>query len=239
MVPQCRGGQDVCVDVRICHDQEGNQVTDFSADFNEPLPIGSDEFDGALAVYVLEHISWRKVPQFLSEVCRILKEGGKAVFVIPNTENQMKYILSKPEWDGDEGSMIFGDLDYPENSHRAAFSPRTIVKFLQEAGFEKVVVAPCGNPLGPQGIQTDMAVEAFKPMRVEKMSEPIIDGWDDPRQVLLTPVLDYDPVKTFDRHYFNGGGYKPFYWDHPSYEIVARNVLARKPQSILEIRWLS
>lgn len=270
--PQCRGGHDVCVDVRMCHDANGNQVTDFTLDFNEPFgdAIKANEFDGALAVYVLEHISWRKVPQFLAEVLRVLKPNGKAVFVIPNTENQMKYILSKPEWDGDEGSMIFGDLDYPENSHRAAFSPKTIVKFLQDAGYENIVVKPCGNPLGPQGIQTDMVVEAVKPME----RAPVVD-WDGPiqvapNQIMLTPVENkmdglpnikavneiladrmaeemekkilapvYDPIKTFDRDYFNGGrkqgGYKPFYWDHPSYEIVARNVLARKPQSVLSL----
>ena len=85
LVPQCLGGVDVCVDVRMCHDGEGRQVTDFTIDLNETFQdkISSNEFDFALAVFVLEHISWRKVPQFLSECLRVLKPSGKAVFVSP------------------------------------------------------------------------------------------------------------------------------------------------------------
>lgn len=247
LTPQCRGGQDICVDMRMCHDANGLQLTDFTADFNEKLPITENEFDGLLMRFALEHISWRKVPQFLAECFRILKPNGKAVYIIPNTEAQMQYILSKSEWDGDEGSMLFGDLDYPENSHKSAFSPKTITKFLQEAGFEKIITQPYGE------LKTDMVVEAFKPGNAQLMpqnaSEQGREGVD-PSQAVQTPPeasqtvlepspLAYDPVKTFDREYFNGGrrvgGYKPFYWDHPSYEIVARHVLARKPKSVLSI----
>ena len=58
------------VDCRPCFDAQGNPTVDFQADFNKPLPIGSDEFDGVFSQFSLEHISWRNVPQFLKEVFR-------------------------------------------------------------------------------------------------------------------------------------------------------------------------
>lgn len=52
------------------------------------------------------------------------------------------------------------------------------------------------------------------------------------------PELPYDPAKTFDRQYFDGGkeggGYQ-LYLDFPCHEITARHVLARKPESVLEL----
>jgi len=38
---------------------------DIVADFNEPLPIENEEYDGVFSSYCIEHISWRKVKQFL------------------------------------------------------------------------------------------------------------------------------------------------------------------------------
>lgn len=44
----------------------------------------------------------------------------------------------------------------------------------------------------------------------------------------------------FDKHYFNGGGKvggyaREGYWDYPTHEITFRHVMARKPESVLEI----
>ena len=44
----------------------------------------------------------------------------------------------------------------------------------------------------------------------------------------------------FDRHYFDGGGKvggyaREGYWDYPVHEVTARHVLARKPESVLEL----
>ena len=89
--PRCQGGEDVCVDVRPCQDAEGRPTVDFIADLNEPLALTTGEFDGVLSVYALEHLSWRKVRSFLKEVCRVLRPGGKAVFVTANTEAQIRW----------------------------------------------------------------------------------------------------------------------------------------------------
>lgn len=140
---------------------------DLIADFNKPLPLPDGDFDGVFSQYALEHVSWRNVRGFLKEVCRILRPGGKAAFVVPNTEEQMRWVLSKgwehrPPREGmgafeESSCVLFGDLDYPENSHKAYFSPDIAVGLFKSAGFGDVHVTPCGE------CGTDMVVEAIKP----------------------------------------------------------------------------
>lgn len=156
---------DVNVDVRQCYDKDGKPTVHFTADFNETLPIQDNDFDGVFSHFAIEHISWRKIRQFLSESLRVIKPGGKAVFVTANTEAQMRYILSLDEWGEEASRVLFGDLDYPENSHKCAFSPKSLGKMLTEIGFENVIIHPYG------AIQTDMAIEAYKP-HAPQLGEP-------------------------------------------------------------------
>lgn len=217
---------DVNVDVR--------QVdgVDFVVDFNkEEWPeIGSNEFDIVYACFVLEHISWRQTNSFLKQVLRVLKPGGSAIFVIPNTEAQMKHILNKPEFDGDEGSMIYGTLDYPENSHRAAFSPKSITKSLQDAGFGGVLITPFGQ------LQTDMIVEAKKHMSQDAPPPaPAQEAPPPAPELPPAPLPNKSPEEIYNRDYFEryqGGG---FIWNYPTNESIARKVLAASPESVLEI----
>src|ERR1700722_907830 len=230
--PTCMGGNDVNVDVRICHTPDGKQTVDFAVDMNEPLPIQSNEFDGVVSHFALEHVSYPKVPQVVAEMFRVLKPGGKVVVVVPNTEAQMRYILAKPEWDGDESCMVFGEQNYNFNHHLSAFSPKTITKLFQSVGFTKIFVQPYGQ------LETDMCLEAWKPTddtQVVNESKPVANT----NSVVLTPVSSFDSARVFDRRYFNGGnewgGYKPFYWDIPSNEVVFRKIILRKPESVLEL----
>lgn len=205
-------------------------VVDFNAD---DWPISSDEFDVVLSVFCIEHVSWRRVPNFVAQCLRVLKPGGQLALVSPNTEAQMRHILGKPEFDGDEGSMLFGDQDYPENSHRAAFSPVSMTKLLQAAGFENVLVQPYGQ------LATDMVVTATKPSGVgvvtlKETSEP---APQPARPSVNTASLTSEQrAALFGRKYWdNYQGRGMFYWDFPQNEIIARHVLARKPESVLEI----
>lgn len=240
--PTCMGGRDVNVDVRQATTSQGQQCVDFIFDFDEyPWPISSDEFDGAVSIFCLEHVSWRNTHKFLAETFRIIKPGAKAFFIVPNTEAQMRYILNKPEFDGDEGSMLYGDQTYKDNTHKAAFSPKTITKFFQEAGFSNILVTPYGEPL-----HTDMAIEAIKPTTSE-LPKVILQQPLQEAQSLMTqaqimsppPSPRLPPEELFDREYFNGGkkhgGYAPFYWDYPHHEVIFRHVMARRPKSVLEL----
>ena len=133
--------------------------TDFTADFSKPLPITSDEWDGVFCKFAIEHISWRDVRGFIGEVRRILKIGGTAVVIAPNLLEQARKLVEVAESDGIDDrwvTMIFGDLDYPENSHKCGFSPEFACRLFREAGFSKVLVVPFGE------LQTDMIIEATK-----------------------------------------------------------------------------
>lgn len=236
----------VNVDVRM------EPGVDFTVDFNKPewSEISSNEFDMVLSIFCLEHISWRNIPNFLKQTFRVVKSGGKVLFVIPNTQAQMQHILSKPEFDGDEGSMLFGTLDYPENSHRAAFSPVSATKLFTEAGFVNIVVTPFG------ALKTDMVVEAFKPKEeIKETTAPNVyvassdstesktASYSVPAQIPVTPVpVPVQPVgprksaeEIYNHDYFENYQGNGFLWDYPSNYIIAQKILAKNPTSVLEL----
>lgn len=212
------------VDVRMCCDQNGNPTVDFTANFEEPLPISSNEFDGVYSHFVLEHISWRKVEQFLRELLRILKPGGKVVLVTANTEAQIRWVLERRKWDHHSSCILFGDQDYPENTHKNFQSPDYIKEQLVSVGFENIRVTPYGD------LATDMVVEASKPMKplLNKSAKEV--NWDDPKE--RKSLFDFD--------YFNGGrkvgGYaREGYWDFPVHNITAEKIIQHKPTYALEL----
>ena len=105
-------------------DTRPGETVDLVADFNAPLPIASDQFDGIFSKYAAEHVSWRRVDAFFAECHRILKPGGVAVLVLPNTHEQCKLAVEKfdaARWDFNAGGgvseMLFGGQDYAENAH--------------------------------------------------------------------------------------------------------------------------
>ena len=143
------------VDARMCVDASGQPAVDFTADFDQPLPITSDEWDGVFAKFVIEHVSWRKISNFIAEVCRILRDGGVAVVVTANAEAQMRWAL-RQDWDERVSQCLGGDQDYTDNTHKVFFNPAWIARLFRGAGFSRVVVVPFGE------LGTDMIVEARK-----------------------------------------------------------------------------
>lgn len=163
---------DWCVDFRLV------PGVDQAMDFNGPLPLASDEWDVAWAHFVLEHVSWRNVRQLLAEILRILKPGGIVFAAVPDTEAQMKSLLAREDWGDDASCLLFGTLDYPENLHRCAFSPRHAARLFQEAGFVAIHVGAYCAKLPPivRGGETDLFVMAAKPP--EPVPMPAL-GWID------------------------------------------------------------
>lgn len=221
------------VDVR-----HGKNV-DIVAVLGERLPIENASFSGVYSAYCLEHTSWRKVPSAISEAFRILMPGGTAVFITSNTEAQMRWALSRETFDEKIAQCLFGDLDYEENSHKAAFNPDYAIRLFREAGFESVTVMPAGE------LGTDMIIEARKSMetKVELPPGPIILSKDKSFAVLSDPSL-WTPDErkaAYDRRYFDGGrgpvgGYaREGYWDYPVHWLTFQKVMELKPESVLEI----
>lgn len=135
--------------------QEPN--VDIVADLNEPLPILDNEWDGVYSSFQLEHLSWRKIRKFFKKVFRILKPDGKAVFITANLLEQARILTEVPSFTDEWVGMIFGDNDYPENTHRAGFSPDFACRLFREAGFERITIIRHPNWRG------DMIIEASKP----------------------------------------------------------------------------
>lgn len=219
------------VDCRYCQDANGNQTVDFTANFEEPLPITSDEWDAVFSRYVIEHISYRKVPQFLSEVFRIIKPGGKVVFVTANTPAQIEWIMSHPEgWDernffDSASGLLFGDQTYAENAHKNFMSFDSIRTLMEQAGFIEIKITKYGER------DTDMVVQAVKPIAIQSKEyateqvvadqmlsqfapHPFPSTVDQNTLLPVNPVmsqeipqesLNMSREEMFDKHYFNGG----------------------------------
>lgn len=257
--PECMGGKDVNVDSRTCFTEDKKQTTDIPHDLNvTPLPIQSDEFDGLICHFALEHVSYNNVPALIKEMLRVIKPGAKALVVVPNTEVQLKWIQEHGEgWDNKDSfvassDLLYGTLDYPENSHRAYFSPTIATKLFIEAGFKDVLIQPYGER------STDMVIQATKPVQEgtinlvggtkveEKLMPPMAPGSLGIPNIQETQFRSkerekvYSREEMFDKVYFNGGakvgGYAATgYTDFPCHEVTFQHILARKPESVLEL----
>lgn len=224
---------DVNVDVRKIPGMHpcGKPFVDFAADFDKPLPVRSNEWDGVLSIFCLEHVTWRKLPDFVKEMNRVLKPGGKVIVVAPNIEAQFKWAQqNQGGWDGKDffqsaSEIIFGSLDYPDNTHKSWLSPATAFDLFTKAGFEDVNVVPFGAR------STDLAIQATKPKPKERLKP------EEKKEVKEDKV----PAEVkFDHRYFNGGefvgGYaNEGYQDFPIHEATIEAVMRRKPESVLEL----
>ena len=137
--------------------REGPGV-DIVADLNEPLPIDSEIYDGVFGMYIIEHLSWRKVKQFISETHRVLKPSGIGVMITANLLEQCKLAIQWFEQgkETEVSQMLFGDQGYPENTHMNGFSPSYAIKLFKEAGFHEVTIFEHPN------CKTDMIIQAKK-----------------------------------------------------------------------------
>ena len=218
--------------------REGPGV-DIVGDLSKPFPIKSSDYDCIFSKYALEHTSWRIMPGVVKESCRILRPGGRAVFIIPNTKAQMQWALGQNDEDYDKvAQCLFGDLDYAENSHKAAFSPAYATRIFREAGFVDVAVIPHGE------LKTDMIVEARKAMTTPTTPAAVVP-------IPAVPSVDHKKVaaswtseerkKAYDRRYFDGGngpvgGYsREGYWDYPVHWTTFGKIMAKKPESVIEV----
>lgn len=93
---------------------------DFIADFEEPLKLESDKFDGVLLINVLEHIY--HAHQLAREAWRILKPSGTVIVTVP-------YIMAI----------------HPSPHDYYRFSEDALRSMFTEAGFSKISIKPIGS----------------------------------------------------------------------------------------------
>jgi len=131
-------------------------TVDIVANLEEPFPIPDESYGSVFGNYLLEHLSWRSVLQFITECHRILTPGGKAVFVVPNTLAQCKLAVETEVWTSEISNMLFGGQDFSDNTHKNALSPDYAMRMFKECGFYDVIIHP--HPVS----STDMIIEAIK-----------------------------------------------------------------------------
>jgi len=138
-------------------------TVDIVANLQERFPIEDQLYDGVYSKFLIEHITHRKVKQFISEVYRILKPDGYAVIITANLKAQAEFIASKPRWDGSESGMIFAVQDHEYNVHKCGFSPEYAIRLFKQAGFDKVKILPFVWSASPEHGPIEMIIEAHKP----------------------------------------------------------------------------
>lgn len=190
-------------------DVRAAENVDIVADFNKPLPIEDNQYEGIFSSFCIEHLSWRKVTSFLQECFRIVKPGSKVVFLTANTEEQIKHVLNHDEWEDECSRILFGDQDYDENTHRNSLCPKYAIKLCNDVGFENVIIFPFGD------LKTDMIIEATKPNHT-------------------TPALKFSKTY-FDNPVYFGNLEDGIFRDHPRNWLVCEKIMEHKPQSVLEL----
>jgi len=152
----------------------GNRLKIFDLE-QTSYPLDSDAYDTIVGLYVLEHISWPRYKGgfFQKELFRVMKPGGKAIFLIPNTLQQIAHITTckeHPPISFEHIETLFGSQDYPENSHKMGFDvSKFTLDLFEPYGFKVNVIAPMpdvyvGDRIIYPHCATDMILELTKPL---------------------------------------------------------------------------
>lgn len=238
-------------------DTKANSTVDKVVDFTQPLPLADNEYDLVFGHYVLQRISPEHIPGFLKECYRIAKPGAKILFGIPDTEARIKFLKENSNQNllVTASELLYGTD--PDHTWRSYFDPMIVQRLFSEAGFENIQTRCVGEPV------KDIVLEANKPttpggqtlvsqnqpettqggLKIRKLGET---SKETPTRPESTPKVEvpqlYESVpveERFNRLYFDGGtrygGYKPLYSDSHLNEVIFRNLLQRKPESVLEL----
>ncbi len=109
---------------------------DLVHDLEKPLPFPDNSAEEIIAKDVLEHLSFHKVEDALRDWFRVLKPGGRIYIQCPDLEAIAKKIILSGKYSWKEISYwVYGAQDYPENTHKAGFTIRTLKELLEKIGF--------------------------------------------------------------------------------------------------------
>jgi SAM-dependent methyltransferase len=118
--------------------------------------IEEEHFDAVYCAHCLEHLYLHEVPMAIGEFHRVLKPGGLLMLQTPNlhalagaiAEDKVEWIL----YQSDAGpitvlDMIFGHrasvaMGNRAMAHHSGFTPKSMLRHLERAGFELVVCKP-------------------------------------------------------------------------------------------------
>jgi SAM-dependent methyltransferase len=123
-INQVSAKERIGVDSRDCASHLAQGVV-FVQAYATPALAGmvDESADLVMASNLLEHLEWAEIGPLLGEIHRVLRRGGRAVFLQPN----FRYCAAS----------YFDDY-----THRSVFTDRSLVAWAQAAGLEPIVSKP-------------------------------------------------------------------------------------------------
>ncbi|MFD1040875.1 class I SAM-dependent methyltransferase [Pseudoxanthomonas kaohsiungensis] len=130
----------VALDGYVNVDQRDIPGVDVVADLGS-LPFAAGEVDEIFSAHVIEHFPQEQLVRQLFPYWRgLIKPGGRFAAVVPDAQGTIE-AYNKGEYSFDQLRAVFlGGQDYDGDFHYALFTPNSLAKLLEEAGFEDVIV---------------------------------------------------------------------------------------------------
>ncbi len=106
------------------------------SDLNKKFPLEDNLFDTVVSTDVIEHLY--DINNFLSEIHRVLKKGGKVIISTPNAISWRNRLF-----------LLFGKNPFIEQyemtGHIVFLDYKNLEKKLKESGFKNIELKPMGN----------------------------------------------------------------------------------------------
>ena len=127
-------------------DVDGEFNPHIIANMTNMYQVESHSYDVIYCAHSLEHLFPQDVPLALSEFCRILKQEGRAIIIVPDLEGVSP--TTEVLFESEAGPITGLDLIYgfgkqvktnPHMQHHCGFVQHTLEKILDKAGFNPVV----------------------------------------------------------------------------------------------------
>jgi predicted SAM-dependent methyltransferase len=128
-------GEKKTIEGSIGLDIRKTDVVDVIADGRQ-LPFSNDYFDHVFSSHVIEHFSHREINNVLQEWVRVIKPGGIIEIRCPDLQARSLLFFLHPN--RQDIKNIYGDQNYPENTHKCGFSYGLLRKYLEEASVVNV-----------------------------------------------------------------------------------------------------
>lgn len=104
----------------------------------EKLEFENNVFDMVYVTHVLEHFSWKLVPDILKEWIRVLKPKGELYIAVPDILKIAQYFSAGKLGADMVFSYLYGGQGYDENFHKAGFCHSTLTRQMKNAGLKHI-----------------------------------------------------------------------------------------------------
>lgn len=132
----------------------------------DELPFEKGEVDEIFSAHLLEHFPQEQLRrELLPYFFNLLREGGEFRAVVPDAEAMIaEYSNGVYPYD-DMREVLYGAQDYDGDFHFNMFTPISLDKLLQEAGFKRVIIVESARR---NGKCFEFEISAFKYVGVRK-----------------------------------------------------------------------